>query len=35
MLRLKLPFAKIMEAKVRKAAETGSPFIPVRELFLA
>jgi hypothetical protein len=35
MLRLKLPFAKIMEAKVRKAAETGSPFVPVRELFLA
>lgn len=35
MLRLKLSFAKIMEAKVRTAAETGSPFVPVRELLLA
>ena len=35
MLRLKLPFVKVIEAKVRNAAETGSPFIPVRELFMA
>jgi hypothetical protein len=33
MLRLKLSFAKILETKVRKAAETGNPYIPVRELF--
>ncbi len=35
MLRLKLPLARILAAKVRKAAETGSPFIPVRELFIS
>lgn len=34
MLRLKLPFTRILEAKVREAAETGKPFVPVRELFL-
>ena len=33
MLRLKLPLSKIIEAKVRRAAETGCPFIAVRELF--
>jgi hypothetical protein len=35
MLRLKLPFSRILEAKVRKAAETGCPFVPVRELFVS
>ena len=35
MLRLKLPFVKVLEAKVRKAAETGNPFVSVRELFMA
>ena len=34
MLRLKLSFADVMEAKVRRAAETGSPFVPVRDLFM-
>lgn len=24
----------VLEAKVRRAAETGKPFIPVRELFI-
>lgn len=33
MLRSRLSFVGVLEAKVRKAAETGSPFIPVRELF--
>jgi len=33
MLRLKLSFVKIMEAKARRAAETGSPFVSVRDLF--
>lgn len=34
MLRLKISFVEVLEAKVRRAAETGSPFIPVRELFM-
>lgn len=33
MLRLKLSIAKVVEAKVRYAAETGSPFVSVRDLF--
>ena len=35
MLRLKLPFSTVLESKVRKAAETGHPFVPVRELFVS
>ncbi len=34
MLRLKISFVEVLEAKVRRAAETGNPFIPVRELFM-
>lgn len=34
MFRLRLPFVDVVEAKVRRAAETGSPFVPVRDLFL-
>lgn len=34
MLRLKLSFVDVMEAKARRAAETGHPFVPVRDLFL-
>lgn len=34
MLRLKLSFVDVMDAKVRRAAETGCPFIPVRDLFI-
>ncbi len=34
MLRLKLSFIDVMDAKVRRAAETGCPFVPVRELFM-
>ncbi len=34
MLRLKLSFIDVMDAKVRRAAETGYPFVPVRELFV-
>ena len=34
MLRLKRPFGEVIDAKVRRAAETGSPFISVRELFV-
>lgn len=34
MLRLKLSFVDVMGAKVRRAAETGSPFVPVRDLFI-
>ena len=33
MLRLRLSFVKIIEAKARRAAETGSPFVSVRDLF--
>ncbi|HMO41460.1 MAG TPA: restriction endonuclease [Kiritimatiellia bacterium] len=34
MLRLKLSLIAVVDAKVRRAAETGSPFVPVRELFM-
>ena len=34
MLKLRLSFIMVMEAKVRRAAETGFPFISVRELFM-
>lgn len=34
MFRLKRHFSDIMDAKVRRAAETGSPFASVRDLFL-
>lgn len=33
MLRMKLSFVDVMDAKVRMAAETGYPFVPVRDLF--
>ena len=33
ILKQKLSFVNVMEAKVRRAAETGSPFASVRELF--
>jgi hypothetical protein len=33
MLRLRLSFVKIIEAKARRAAETVSPFVSVRDLF--
>lgn len=34
MLRLRLSFVAVMDAKVRLAAETGCPFVAVRELFM-
>lgn len=34
MFRLRRHFSDVMDAKVRRAAETGSPFAPVRDLFL-
>lgn len=34
MLRLRLSIVEVLEAKVRKAAETGSPFASVRDLFM-
>lgn len=34
MLRLKLSVVDVLEAKIRRAAETGNPFISVRELFI-
>ena len=34
MLRLRRPFVEILDAKVRRAAETGNPFVSVRDLFL-
>ena len=34
MLRLKLSFVDVIDAKVRRAAETGSPFVTVRDLFV-
>jgi hypothetical protein len=34
MLRLKLSFVDVIDAKVRRAAETGCPFVPVRDLFI-
>lgn len=33
MLRLELSIARVVEAKVRRAAETGNPFTQVRDLF--
>lgn len=33
MLRLKLSFVEVLEAKVRRAAETGSTFSSVRDIF--
>lgn len=33
MLRRRLSFVAVIDAKVRRAAETGSPFVSVRELF--
>lgn len=34
MLRLRRHFTDVVAAKVRRAAETGSPFVPVRDLFV-
>ncbi|OAN93375.1 hypothetical protein A8B84_20030 [Marinobacter sp. EhC06] len=34
MLTRRLSVVDVLEAKVRRAAETGRPFIPVRELFI-
>jgi hypothetical protein len=34
MLRLRLSIVKALEAKVRKAAETGNPYTSVRDLFI-
>ena len=34
MLRMKLSFVDVMDAKVRMAAETGYPFVSVRDLFI-
>ena len=34
MLRRRLPFVEVLEAKVRRAAETGCPFVSVRDLFM-
>ncbi|MCG2747331.1 MAG: restriction endonuclease [Desulfobulbaceae bacterium] len=34
MLRMKLSFVDVMDAKIRRAAETGCPFVPVRDLFI-
>ena len=34
MLRLKLSFVDVVGAKVRRAAETGCPFVAVRGLFM-
>jgi hypothetical protein len=33
MLRLKVSFVDVIAAKVRRAAETGDPFVTVRDLF--
>ena len=33
VLRRELPLNRVLEAKVRRAAETGAPFIRVRDLF--
>lgn len=35
MLRLRRHFSDVVDAKVRRAAETGSPFVSVRDLFIA
>jgi hypothetical protein len=34
MLRMKLSFVDVIDSKVRRAAETGCPFVPVRDLFI-
>lgn len=34
MLRRRLLFTKVLDAKVRRAAETGCPFVSVRDLFM-
>ena len=34
ILRLRLSFVKVIEAKARRAAETGSPFVSVLDLFV-
>lgn len=34
MLRLRLSFVEVVDAKVRRAAETGCPFVAVRDLFM-
>ena len=34
MLRLRLSIVDVLSAKIRRAAETGSPYTPVRELFV-
>jgi len=34
MLRLRVSIVDVLAAKVRKAAETGDPFTPVRDLFI-
>lgn len=33
MLDRELPLTQVLERKVRRAAETGSPFVRVRDLF--
>ena len=33
-LQRQLPIRKLLDGKVRRAAETGRPFVPVDELFL-
>ena len=33
MLDREIPFTQVLERKVRRAAETGSPFVRVRDLF--
>ena len=33
MLQREIPLNEVLERKVRRAAETGSPFIRVRDLF--
>ncbi len=33
-LRLRIPLVEVLGAKVRRAAETGNPFVPVRDLFV-
>jgi hypothetical protein len=34
MLKLRLSFIAVIDAKVRRAAETGCPFVAVRDLFM-
>ena len=34
MLRRSLSFVEVLEAKVRRAAETGCPFVSIRDLFM-